>query len=544
MTLSRKLDHSLSSFTPVNSSQDGESFSHNGRASSASRQAGRTSKSFLPEFEEETALLKENIEPSGAQGRRSELLTEHLGLNQGFVTGPLAELTTGGPRRLRQCKPHTGLGRGLQRASTSISRNNRTKPDVAEKDILDMYRVVKYPMSIEVKTCFEGQDSSLGEYSPTGKINTKASKSLQCREKKSKDEEYLDDVADEDFEQSFIHADGVSFMTPNSAADNPLWDEPDWEVEDPEKNEGTKSSVATVLFLDEGNAVQMSSSAGLCKCAQIAEDEEPGHDESLEEGLEDLDMLAIIDGSGTTKIPDSFGGVGTSCEDASTKDCGSRSQRHRKINSEPWDIEDDDFDCDIELASMSPTKIGIHRRYSVANSSPRNDDFKPTSAQPQNPSQGHNIHSDIVQETTLNDQTSIPEIPARRILSCFRIGEAYHKGRNAARRGDNSLVIELFARVNGSSRSFAAGKQFFDLVDLVHHTKPPFVKGVYDISKGSMSWESDSTKFLEQDGSLHFCRCLGRMQKHVADASWLFVIQHIWKISWEEARRARNAVRR
>ncbi|KAF7190331.1 hypothetical protein HII31_08662 [Pseudocercospora fuligena] len=109
------------------------------------------------------------------------------------------------------------------------------------------------------------------------------------------------------------------------------------------------------------------------------------------------------------------------------------------------------------------------------------------------------------------------------LRTCFRLGEALNVGSQAVRSGKNA-VIELYARVTGSSRDNR--KQFFIFKDL-YHDKPPFCDGTFELWDQSHLWDLDSRPFLDatEDCSIT-CRAIGKMKREAQ--KWKLDILGIW----------------
>ncbi|RAL67322.1 hypothetical protein DID88_008083 [Monilinia fructigena] len=95
-------------------------------------------------------------------------------------------------------------------------------------------------------------------------------------------------------------------------------------------------------------------------------------------------------------------------------------------------------------------------------------------------------------------------------------------------------IIELYARVNFSSRESGTTKQHFQFSDLFHD-RPPFAKGILSNFKATGLAESESKVFIESNETL-MARCLGRVKKDVKNGAWLLHIINIRVTDWEELR--------
>ncbi|KAI9645097.1 hypothetical protein NHQ30_005831 [Ciborinia camelliae] len=122
---------------------------------------------------------------------------------------------------------------------------------------------------------------------------------------------------------------------------------------------------------------------------------------------------------------------------------------------------------------------------------------------------------------------------------CFRIGEMLKEGGRCNALGQDAIV-ELFARVNFSSREPGTSKQHFQFSDLFHD-RPPFAKGILANFKTTGLAESESKVFIESSETL-MARCLGRVKKDVKNGAWLLHIINVRVTDWEEIRWTKRIV--
>ncbi|KAF7890985.1 uncharacterized protein EAF02_001310 [Botrytis sinoallii] len=140
----------------------------------------------------------------------------------------------------------------------------------------------------------------------------------------------------------------------------------------------------------------------------------------------------------------------------------------------------------------------------------------------------------------VQDRCPINGLSSQTILRvCFRIGEMLKEGGRCNALGQDA-IIELFARVNFSSREPGTTKQHFQFSDLFHD-RPPFAKGILANFKTSGLAESESRIFIESSESL-MARCLGRVKKDVKNGSWLLHIINVRVTDWEEIRWTKRIV--
>jgi len=140
----------------------------------------------------------------------------------------------------------------------------------------------------------------------------------------------------------------------------------------------------------------------------------------------------------------------------------------------------------------------------------------------------------------LTDRCPVLGMSAQMFLrTCFRIGEMYQAGAKcSALRLDG--IIELFARVNFSSREAGTTKQHFQFLDL-WHDRPPFTNGILDNFKMTGLAESESRVFLTSGGK-KMARVLGRPKRDVKNQSWWLQVINIRETDWEEIKWTRRIV--
>ncbi|TGO27055.1 hypothetical protein BPAE_0048g00270 [Botrytis paeoniae] len=140
----------------------------------------------------------------------------------------------------------------------------------------------------------------------------------------------------------------------------------------------------------------------------------------------------------------------------------------------------------------------------------------------------------------VQDRCPINGLSSQTILRvCFRIGEMLKEGGRCNALGQDA-IIELFARINFSSREPGTTKQHFQFADLFHD-RPPFAKGILANFKTTGLAESESRTFIESSESL-MARCLGRVKKDVKNGSWLLHIINVRVTDWEEIRWTKRIV--
>ena len=139
------------------------------------------------------------------------------------------------------------------------------------------------------------------------------------------------------------------------------------------------------------------------------------------------------------------------------------------------------------------------------------------------------------------------------LRTCFRVGEALRAGSRAVHAADD-VVIELYARVASSAREgsrpaaaslssssspVGSGRQDFTFVDLFHD-RPPYLKGVYDLWKGSELWDAESREFLDAGSEPVLCRCVGKMKRD--GKGLLLTVVSVRKASWDAVDHAKAIV--
>ncbi|KAH8601115.1 hypothetical protein B0O99DRAFT_608000 [Bisporella sp. PMI_857] len=124
------------------------------------------------------------------------------------------------------------------------------------------------------------------------------------------------------------------------------------------------------------------------------------------------------------------------------------------------------------------------------------------------------------------------------LRTCFRIGEMYQAGTQCASKNLDA-VIELFSRVNFSSREPSTTKQHFQFMDL-WHDRAPYPNGILFSYKTSGLAESESKVFL-YGAEKKMARVLGRFKRDM-NGSWVLHIINIRQTDWEEIRWTKRIV--
>lgn len=142
----------------------------------------------------------------------------------------------------------------------------------------------------------------------------------------------------------------------------------------------------------------------------------------------------------------------------------------------------------------------------------------------------------------VRDRCPIVGVSAQSFLRvCFRIGELFKEGARCSAAGQDA-VIELFARVNFSSREGGTTKQHFRFMDLWSE-HPPFPTGILANYKSSSLADSESLFFVGDMGKGEMVRCLGRLKKEKkSDTCWIFDIINVRGTDWEEIRWTKKIV--
>lgn len=141
----------------------------------------------------------------------------------------------------------------------------------------------------------------------------------------------------------------------------------------------------------------------------------------------------------------------------------------------------------------------------------------------------------------VRDRCPVIGLSAQTLLrTCFRIGEMFQVGAKCNGSGLDA-VIELFARVNFSSRESGTTKQHFQFLDL-WHDRPPFPNGILASFKTTGLAESESKVFL-LSGEKKIARVLGKLKRDGKKGGlWKLVIINIRETDWEEIRWTRRIV--
>jgi hypothetical protein len=205
----------------------------------------------------------------------------------------------------------------------------------------------------------------------------------------------------------------------------------------------------------------------------------------------------------------------------------------------PGDPFDDLDDADFSILDLSAEQVLSHQP-KPASVRPH---VQPPSHQPSPP------RKPIVRPAfpdAVPDRSLVHGVSAATVLrTCFRVGEALRAGSRAVHNADD-VVIELYARVASSTRDGEAasssptpGRHDFTFVDLFHD-RPPYLKGVYDLWKGSELWDAESRAFLDIEGEPVLCRCVGKMRRD--GKVLLLTVFSVRLVSWEDVEHAKTII--
>ena len=119
-----------------------------------------------------------------------------------------------------------------------------------------------------------------------------------------------------------------------------------------------------------------------------------------------------------------------------------------------------------------------------------------------------------------------------RVVTHFRLGQALNDAamRNKELRASDAIV-ELYARVLKSRRE--GSRQSFELADLFHYTRAPYLSADWVGWKGLPYFELDGAAFLEEGASEKICRAIGRIEKNSGNG-WRMCVLSIWEASWDD----------
>lgn len=205
---------------------------------------------------------------------------------------------------------------------------------------------------------------------------------------------------------------------------------------------------------------------------------------------------------------------------------------------------------DRVAAAFKPPSRKVHFIESVDN----------LSSTPQSTHSSHSIFSDlddsheylplppIVRPPFLSlilDRCPVVGLSAQTFLrTCFRIGEMLSQGSKCHALGQDA-VIELFARVNFSSREPGTTKQHFQFLDLWHE-RGPYPNGVLASYKTTGLAESESRVFLgtggERQGEKRMARVLGKLRRDKKNEAWWLQVINIRETDWEEIKWTKRIV--
>jgi len=125
------------------------------------------------------------------------------------------------------------------------------------------------------------------------------------------------------------------------------------------------------------------------------------------------------------------------------------------------------------------------------------------------------------------------------LRTCFRIGEMFQQGSKCHTQGLDA-VIELFARVNFSSRESGTTKQHFQFLDL-WNDRAPYPNGILASYKTTGLAESESRVFLSRQEK-KMARVLGRLKRDKKNEAWWLQVINIRETDWEEIRWTKRIV--
>ena len=132
---------------------------------------------------------------------------------------------------------------------------------------------------------------------------------------------------------------------------------------------------------------------------------------------------------------------------------------------------------------------------------------------------------------SVRDRSPIIGLSTEPVLrTCFRIGDAVNAGRRAVRL-NQSVVLEIYARVQRSWREVDGVRQYFNFHD-IYHSHGPFLEGSYEIWKGVPQWDEDCKPFLGSSGQGKMARVVGKMKR--VEGHWKLTILNIWEATWDD----------
>lgn len=136
----------------------------------------------------------------------------------------------------------------------------------------------------------------------------------------------------------------------------------------------------------------------------------------------------------------------------------------------------------------------------------------------------------------LTDRSPVIGITSGTLLrTCFRIGEAIRCS------NEENIILELFARQTFSSREKGTMRQHFQLADLFHDHRPPYIGGLLLNFKMNALQESESRELLAENKSGQLVRCIGRLTGSRKQGLLLSII-NIRETDEEEIERTKRLV--
>ena len=134
----------------------------------------------------------------------------------------------------------------------------------------------------------------------------------------------------------------------------------------------------------------------------------------------------------------------------------------------------------------------------------------------------------------VSDHSLLSGVSNQTVLrTCFRVAEALNVESQAART-NQSVLVELYARVTSSFReNEAVGKQHFHFKDLFHD-RPPHLEGTFELWQKSELWDLDSRVFLSPKAGGTICRVIAGMKRDAETLRWRLDTKRIWEVNWED----------
>jgi hypothetical protein len=253
------------------------------------------------------------------------------------------------------------------------------------------------------------------------------------------------------------------------------------------------------------------------KSARQSPSKYPGIDHMLDGAEEDWCFIGTNRGIGMAQQPQIVSSLSASLRQPVQR--GEIAEIHSPTPARP-------AKCGASMIHVSDTQAIAVRPWLVIDDSHEYEPLKPFVRPPFPP--------------LITDRCPVLGLSARTFLrTCFRIGEMFQQGTKCNTLGLDA-VIELFARVNSSSREPGTTKQHFQFLDLFTE-RGPNPNATLANYKATGLAESESKVFLCQEEK-KLARVLGRLKRDKKYQTWWLEVINIRETDWEEIKWTKRIV--